>query len=192
METATEPPAFVFVGGRVCLDLVDTVGKRATENVERLADRGRLADWLTEVGLAESSPAVSESDVRRARELREAVYSLVRSILDDRDPQDQDADVVNRLAHKADLIPQLQVGPDGLAAAWRGATPVGAALSTIARDAIDLLTGPLADRVKECENPECTLVFLDDSQARRRRWCSMERCGNLAKLAKYRGGEPLA
>ncbi|WP_442806810.1 CGNR zinc finger domain-containing protein [Streptomyces sp. NBC_01750] len=27
---------------------------------------------------------------------------------------------------------------------------------------------------------------MDDSQARRRRWCSMERCGNLAKVAEYR------
>ncbi|WP_312639773.1 CGNR zinc finger domain-containing protein [Streptomyces sp. RLA2-12] len=56
----------------------------------------------------------------------------------------------------------------------------------MARDAVLLVGGPLLARVKECENPECSLLFLDDSQARRRRWCSMDRCGNLAKVAGYR------
>ncbi|WP_406733827.1 CGNR zinc finger domain-containing protein [Streptomyces sp. NBC_01794] len=49
-----------------------------------------------------------------------------------------------------------------------------------------LVSGPLLVPVKECANPECALLLLDDSQARRRRWCSMERCGNLAKVAEYR------
>jgi predicted RNA-binding Zn ribbon-like protein len=115
----------------------------------------------------------------------------VRCVLNGQHPSENDAAVVNQAARKADLVPQLRVGDaagtDGLKAAWHGTAPVAAALSTIARDAIDLLSGPLAGRVKECENPDCTLVFLDDSQARRRRWCSMERCGNLAKVAKYRG-----
>jgi predicted RNA-binding Zn ribbon-like protein len=56
----------------------------------------------------------------------------------------------------------------------------------VARDAVALVRGPLLERVKKCENPDCSLLFLDDSQARRRRWCSMERCGNLAKVAGYR------
>lgn len=62
----------------------------------------------------------------------------------------------------------------------------GAALATVARDAVTLVGSPLVGRVKECQNPECSLLFLDDSQARRRRWCSMDRCGNLAKVAGYR------
>jgi predicted RNA-binding Zn ribbon-like protein len=185
------PPAFVFVGGRPCLDLVDTHGKRGIRDLERLPDGERLSQWLAEAGLAASPPPASEADVRRARELREAVYGLVRCVLDRQHPGEHDAAVVNQAAHKADLVPQLRVGDaadaDGLTAAWHGTAPVAAALSTIARDAIELLSGPLAGRVKECEAPDCTLVFLDDSQAGRRRWCSMERCGNLAKIAKYRG-----
>ena len=185
------PPEFVFVGGRPCLDLVDTLGMRGVRDLERLSDGERLGQWLAEAGLAASPPPASEADVRHARALREAVYGLVRCVLNRQHPSEHDAAVVNQAAHKADLVPQLRVGDaagtDGLTAAWHGTAPVAAALSTIARDAIDLLSGPLAGRVKECENPDCTLVFLDDSQARRRRWCSMERCGNLAKVAKYRG-----
>jgi predicted RNA-binding Zn ribbon-like protein len=183
--------AFVFVGGRPCLDLVDTLGKRGVRDIERLPDGARLSQWLAEAGLTASPPSASVADLRRAHQLREAVYGLVRSVLDGQHPHEYDVAVVNQAAGNADLVPQLQLtdaaGSDGLTAAWHGPAPVAAALSTIARDAIGLLSGPLAGRVKECENPDCTLVFLDDSQARRRRWCSMERCGNLAKLAKYRG-----
>jgi predicted RNA-binding Zn ribbon-like protein len=56
----------------------------------------------------------------------------------------------------------------------------------IARDAIRLLGGPQASRIKECQHPDCSLVFLDETQSARRRWCSMERCGNLVKTAGYR------
>ena len=53
----------------------------------------------------------------------------------------------------------------------------------IARDAVRLLGGPQASRIKECQHPDCSLVFLDETQSARRRWCSMERCGNLVKTA---------
>ncbi|WP_330324081.1 CGNR zinc finger domain-containing protein [Streptomyces pseudovenezuelae] len=65
------------------------------------------------------------------------------------------------------------------AARGRPAPPPGVRRSRSAR-------GPLLERVKECENPSCSLLFLDDSQARRRRWCSMDRRGNLAKIAGCR------
>jgi predicted RNA-binding Zn ribbon-like protein len=63
-----------------------------------------------------------------------------------------------------------------------------AALSTLARDAIDLFGGPLAGRVRECAADNCGLLFVDTSRPGRRRWCSMERCGNRAKVRAYRGG----
>lgn len=182
--------AFVIVGGRPCLDLADTLGKRGTRDIERLSDPARLGRWLHEVGLADAPVPVDEDELQRAHELREAVYLLVRSVLDDAEPDGQAVALVNHMAAGADLAPRLVASPPRgaavLNARWHGPAPVDAALSTLARDAIDLLAGPLAPRVKECENPDCTLVFLDDSQARRRRWCAMERCGNLAKIAKYR------
>jgi predicted RNA-binding Zn ribbon-like protein len=64
--------------------------------------------------------------------------------------------------------------------------PVEAALATIARDAIELVTGPLAGRVRECGRPDCALLFVDTSRPGRRRWCSMGTCGNRTKTAAYR------
>jgi predicted RNA-binding Zn ribbon-like protein len=41
-------------------------------------------------------------------------------------------------------------------------------------------------KVKACEGRPCTLMFLDQTRGRRRRWCSMAICGNRAKQAAHR------
>jgi len=59
-------------------------------------------------------------------------------------------------------------------------------LSTVARDAIELLTGPMAARIRQCAGQTCSLIFVDTSPPGRRRWCSMERCGNIDKQRALR------
>jgi len=174
--------AFPLIGGRPCLDFVATLGKRHATALERLPDTAALARWFTEAELApdEGPVRVTARDLTEARLLREALYGLVRTAMAGREPDPADLERVNAAAAQPDLAPQL--GPTR----WTARSPARAALATVARDAVLLVRGPLLARVKECENPDCSLLFLDDSQARRRRWCSMDRCGNLAKIAGYR------
>ena len=40
--------------------------------------------------------------------------------------------------------------------------------------------------VRNCEGPTCTMYFLDVSKNHKRRWCSMDVCGNRAKAAAHR------
>jgi predicted RNA-binding Zn ribbon-like protein len=61
-----------------------------------------------------------------------------------------------------------------------------AALATLARDAVDLFGGPLAGRIRVCSADDCGLLFVDTSRPGQRRWCSMERCGNRAKVREHR------
>ena len=62
------------------------------------------------------------------------------------------------------------------------------ALCALARDAIDLFTGPLRDRVRAYAAQDCGLLFVDASRPGGRRWCSMVRCGSRAKMRRYRSG----
>lgn len=187
-----QPPAFPFIGGRPALNFVATLGKRHATPLERLPDPASLARWITEAGLhtgADQGPVlITEADLAHARTLREALYRLVRGAMLGKTPDPADVTRVNEAAAGPDLAPQFAEPWDGPRPLlrWMAARPGPAALATVARDAVLLVSGPLAARVKECENPECSLLFLDDSQARRRRWCSMDRCGNLAKVAGYR------
>ncbi|MFB6617170.1 CGNR zinc finger domain-containing protein [Streptomyces sp. NPDC085524] len=188
--------AFPFIGGRPCLDFVATLGKRYTAPVERLTDPGALSRWIGEAGLR-AGVRVTAGELEAARELREAVHRVLRAAMAGAGqapaPDAGDLVRINEAAARPDLAPQLAVGEDGGGWAVRNHTggasarhDVRAAMATVARDAVLLIGGPLVARVKECGNPDCSLLFLDDSQARRRRWCSMERCGNLAKIAGYR------
>ncbi|MFD7561443.1 CGNR zinc finger domain-containing protein [Streptomyces sp. NPDC059835] len=197
---------FPFIGGRPCLDFVATLGKRYTAPFERLTDPDALSRWIGEAGLrvdrAERAGGegvrVTASELAAARELRESIHLALRAAMggDGRDvalPDAEDLVRINEAATRPDLAPQLAFAGSGSGWTVRnhagGASArhdVRAAMATVARDAVLLIGGPLVARVKECENPDCSLMFLDDSQARRRRWCSMERCGNLAKVAGYR------
>jgi predicted RNA-binding Zn ribbon-like protein len=59
-------------------------------------------------------------------------------------------------------------------------------VATLARAAVVLLGGPDAGRIRQCEDPPCTRLFVDTSRARSRRWCEMSGCGNRAKVAGFR------
>ena len=176
--------AFRFGAGRPCLDLVLTVGERWRRSFERLRQPADLGRWLVDAGLVSPSPAAAAEDLAGARELREAIFGIARSAMDGVRPGRADVRVVNAWAARPDLRPALvRVGGP----VRRGsADPVGAALSTLARDAVELFGSSLAGRVRECGAPDCSSVFLDRSRAGRRRWCSMAACGNRSKVAAYR------
>ena len=52
--------------------------------------------------------------------------------------------------------------------------------------AVDLFGGPLARRIRVCAADNCGLLLVDTSRPGRRRWCSMEFCGNRAKIRTHR------
>ncbi|MFI6602413.1 CGNR zinc finger domain-containing protein [Nonomuraea sp. NPDC050536] len=172
---------FPFIGGRPCLNFVATLGMRHAVPVERLADTQALRQWISQAYGPAEPYEISAADLTEARTLREALHRVLTAAMRGQRPDLGDVETVNAAARLPDVTPQLGEGD----VRWQGGG-VRAVLSAVARDGILLVGGSLLDRVKKCENPDCSLLFLDDSQARRRRWCSMDRCGNQAKVAGYR------
>jgi predicted RNA-binding Zn ribbon-like protein len=173
-----------FAGDRLSLDLVLTVGERWRRSFERLRTPSDLGRWLVQSGLAATAPRVTANDLAAARELRESIFGLARSAMDGRAAGREDLRVVNTWASRPDI--PLELTRVGAAVRRPTARPVSAALATIARDAVELFGGPLAVRVRECAAPDCSGLFLDESRAGVRRWCSMASCGNRVKVASYR------
>ena len=58
-------------------------------------------------------------------------------------------------------------------------------LAAVARSAAELIAAGAKSGVRKCANPNCQLLFCDDSRTRRRRWCSMALCGNRSKVAAF-------
>lgn len=58
-------------------------------------------------------------------------------------------------------------------------------LMPLANAIAQTLTSVDPTRVKKCREPRCACYFIDTSKNRTRTWCSMQRCGNRAKVAAY-------
>jgi predicted RNA-binding Zn ribbon-like protein len=170
---------FVFTGGRPCLDLVATLQVRHRDPVERLRTPDDLRAWIDRAGLAHDV-GVDADGLARARELREVINRLCRAALAGDPPGPGDVRRLNAAAARPPTVPRLAAGTA------HHSGDLDHVLSTLARDAIDLLAGPRADRLRECAHPDCSLLFLDASHAGRRRWCGMAACGNRTKSAAYR------
>jgi predicted RNA-binding Zn ribbon-like protein len=173
-------------GRRLSLDFVATLsGRRTGRSVERLSEPRDLSRWLTEVELLASAPRATNPQLVRARELREAIRLLAEATIAEGDLDRAALELVNRSACGPLLVPQLDASGAMRATPVRG-NAIDACLGSIAADAVNLLGGPDRELLKECSSPTCALLFIDRSRGRRRRWCSMETCGNRAKTRDYR------
>lgn len=178
------PPAelaFHWKSGRLCLDFVATVGERWRRCFERLRTAEDLERWIVATELLGAPVAVSTAQLEWARELREAINRLARPSVA---PRRGDRLLLNRWAVQPSPAPQLTA--DGKLA-WTAPDPSAEAiLSVLARDAVDLLAGPLAGRIRECAAEDCALLFVDASRPGRRRWCASQACGNRVRTKAYR------
>lgn len=174
---------FVFVSGNLALDLLGTLKWRRAEPEEGLVTPADVGRWAVAAGVVTVPPPVGPADLARLRELREAIYRLVG----DRGTG-ADLRVLNAAAAAPRTVAQLT--PHG--AERRGAAEAVAA--EVAHAAIDLLDGLRAARlrIRECERPACTRIFVDRSRGGTRAWCGMAECGNRAKAASYRARKAAA
>jgi predicted RNA-binding Zn ribbon-like protein len=175
---------FRFRSGRLCLDFVATVGDRAHLAFDRWRSEDDFGRWCEDAGLLAERITIRSNQLMLARHLRETIYRLVRTSLDETKPQKADLEFLNELASRPTLIPQLKA--IGAAVAQTSPAPFQAVLSAIARDAIDLLSGPQRHRVRECADENCSILFVDTSRPGKRRWCAMSGCGNKVKKASFR------
>jgi len=74
----------------------------------------------------------------------------------------------------------ISLGFEGDGLVWRiGDASDRDLLRPIAVSAANLMTGPKACRVRQCQDDRgCGWLFIDESRALNRRWCSMDDCGN--------------
>ena len=179
---------FPFRSGRICLDFVATVAKRRLGDRELLPGPEELRTWCRVAGLPLPEDEITPERLARAWALREAFYTLARARVDATPPPPAEIDLVNAAAIGAP--PTALLGPDGFTPLPREHAPLDSILALLARDAVDLFTGPYALRIRECTAHDCSLFFVDRSRPGSRRWCAMASCGEKASSATYRKRHP--
>lgn len=145
-----------------------------------LESPSELARALVRLDVLSVAPEVRPEDLASAATLRESLTRAMEAAAAGSRPAPRDVETLNSYA--GDEPPIVALSPQG--GLLRIATdPVRCALAAIARDGIVVVALRARD-LRRCAG--CDAYFLDESRGRRRRWCSMERCGNRAKVAGYR------
>lgn len=178
-ETAGEA-RWWFDSGSSALDFANTGS--LPDNIEQFHAPSDLGTWLHD-RLDSVDPAVTERELSDALGLRAAIASLALCALRGHFRNSADIDILNLFAAMPDVPPVLE---GGSRQAGASRVRVGQPLSSIAREAIRILSDEAASRIRECSADDCNLVYLDTSRSANRRWCSMQRCGNRAKVRAHR------
>jgi predicted RNA-binding Zn ribbon-like protein len=150
---------------------------------ERLREPRDLGKWLATRLDRVDADEVTDRDLADALQLRGALTGLYLAAADGKPLSPDDIDTVNLFAATPDIPPALG---GGQRRAGAGRLRVGQVLSTLARDAIEVFGALDEGRVRACDADDCRMVFHDESRTNNRRWCSMEHCGNRAKVRAHR------
>jgi predicted RNA-binding Zn ribbon-like protein len=146
---------------------------------DRIGTPEKAETWLREKGLVGPGDRVSQADVARLRELREAIRAL--AIGNQAGSDASAADAVRRLAGTARLMLAIDdAGQTTLEPAAGGVDGAVATLLGILHEA--QLTGHWS-RMKACR--QCEYAFYDRSKNRSAAWCAMSICGNRTKNRAY-------
>ena len=201
-ETKTgrrRPPKFELVGGNLCLDFINTLDDRpSAEPKELLTNYYELARFGEDTGILTPEqldflyervhliPDEAEEAMRRARNLREALYEIFSALMNKQTAPLGAMERLNGNLHNTALHVRLvqRAGSCG----WKFdemTSVLDGVLWPIVRAAADLLTSSDLALVRACSSPTCQWLFLDTSKNHHRRWCSMEQCGNRAKARKF-------
>ncbi|MFI6282277.1 CGNR zinc finger domain-containing protein [Streptomyces sp. NPDC050988] len=176
--------SFRFDPGALCLELVTTGGPGEFARFEVLHEPADLVRWVERSRLPGGlEVTVTEGELAQTRALRDAVFLLAADRAHGRPLQARHLDVVNAGAAGAPLAARVEA--DG-SRGWAPGATGARLLATVARDAVELFTGPFAERIRECGSHNCALLFVDTSRPGRRRWCAMEHCGNREKARSHR------
>jgi predicted RNA-binding Zn ribbon-like protein len=206
-EVDTRPPR-MFIADSRGLDFLNSIGTPEDTIVEWLANGEDLLAWLQEAKLidpadaaanrAKAFPGELDEVAAQARALREWFRDFVLAhmgrpltakALDLLEP-------LNRVLERDDAYGAIVARPahfhdhnDKSVLEWRPLRRWSAPNSLIlpiAQAMAELVCSEDFSLVKGCEGKLCTLLFLDRTHGRARRWCSMSICGNRAKQAALR------
>jgi len=193
----------MFIADSTGLDFLNSIATPVDTPIDWISDGDGLLDWLGQANLVPgealraikrgAKPGDLDKVAGQARDLREWFRGFVRKHMGRRlAPRAlRELEPLNRLLESDETFKQLvhrhDKDDDHLELRemrrWRTPEslllPIGEALARFACEE------NFAD-VKACEGAICTLMFVDHTHRKARRWCSMAVCGNRAKQAAHR------
>ncbi len=187
-----------IIGGDAALDFVNTVTGRDQSPRDWLDSYPRLLKWAAFVDLlpkrvlralakkAEKEPAAAAIALARAKVLREALFELVTRIVSRRAPTKSGLALLREHWIAGIKAHELRFDDGRVLVDLRNdALDFDLIASMVAYRMVQKVLPLPMDRLRICQGPNCSWIFIDSSKAGRRRWCDMAVCGNAAKSRRF-------
>jgi predicted RNA-binding Zn ribbon-like protein len=184
---------YQYVGGNLALDFINTVAYRLDplkmkEHLQNAEDVRRWASqaYLPDRNAINSRPRMGKAALLRVLAVREQLFAIFRSIANDEPIPVEALRRVDNALRDCRAKRCLSIQGTEFRWIWRpGASCSDFLLYPILTAATDLLTAGSRGLVRQCADEGCGWLFLDRSNARKRRWCNMADCGNRNKAREY-------
>ena len=176
-----------FLADHPVLDLLNTIAAPEGAPIDVLQSDADVLYWLEKASLAPSekpAPIRTGALLNTARQLRETIRPLV---LKRKSGKRIDPSALNSFLTHAASYPQLVSTTSGVQIErHRPARTPEQLLAPLAESAAEFLATADFSLVRPCEGKDCILWFYDRTKSHRRRWCSMQVCGNRHKVESFR------
>jgi len=171
-----------LVGGRPCLDLVNTVSWRGDDarREDHLTSSADCLVWCRRAGVVSDEEATELAGLDVLSPLLTLRSALTRHLADADQPElERLRPYVDNALRYSDLVQR------GERAQWEVTALTGdAPAHRVALDLLDQLTNPRGP-VDRCADPRCGWAYVDTSRGHRRRWCSSADCGNRERVRRH-------
>ena len=170
-----------MVGTELIRDYVNT--RDLLEEGEALGTAAELASWLVEHDLTPNGTSATGADLRRAKELREALRQLLLANTGLEVDTVGAFAVLDGAAQRARIRLRFEEGRAQLEPSVGGVT---GALGRILIGVHTAMGDGSWERLKACRASDCEWAFIDVAKNQSRAWCSMRVCGNREKARLFR------
>lgn len=195
--TEKPPLRFALVGNRSALDFANTVHARR-QNVDALQSASDIFDLLEQLALLPVGEVLrlrqrATDDAPAAQSLLDLARNFRRDFRVWLEAAPKAPDANSPLLSTINTILSTGAAREMLApdnGRWKLMSApledtLTLALVPFARSAAEIIAEGDGAPVRKCGNPRCPLYFYDTSRNGKRRWCSMESCGNQAKVRAH-------
>lgn len=195
-----EKPKFEFLAGWLCLDFINMMSNHDSQQpLEKLSSYADFIAWaqqanllsyeeaISKTRLAERFPGKARDLLTQTRSLREIMFRLFSAVVTHQEAPETDIHALNNAISQTYSHLMIRPAHEGFQWDWMSnGTELESVLWPIVHSAAELITSEQLKRVGKCCDEECGWLFFDTSKNRSRRWCSMDSCGNVAKVRRHR------
>jgi predicted RNA-binding Zn ribbon-like protein len=192
-QSSDEQKLFVFRGGNLALDLVNTEVMVRGKRTDLLRTPQDASQWWEMARQVHPQPTREVGPVECDEQQLLALHSLRRNLRDlfelvaaQHQVNNHHVKVLNAFLREGYY--SLEVSPEGnLYATYQPRQDEGsAAVLSIAFAALRLLTEQDLSRLRACQNDQCILLFYDTTRSATRHWCSVACTNRMRSRQNYR------